>query len=230
MYKITTWRQITVFLSKKDVVKQRLVAAIATGKYPPGTSLRQNAIADEFAFSSTPVREAFADLCASGLLVHADHRGFRVVELDESRVTEVYQARRIVEVAAARLAAGNLTEDAQRALDQAFDELRRLRERQDLPGMIVANERLQRTLYKLCGNRFLFTAIEQLWNSIPRYLPWVLEQRQDDSLVEHRAILAALAVQDEDALGDAVARHLRNAERTFVEYLRTATPAAGHKH
>ncbi len=212
--------------SKKELVKARLVRAIAIGEYPPGTFLRQNAVAEAFGLSSTPVREAFTDLQASGLLVHANHRGFHVVELDERRVVSVYQARRIVEPAAARLAVDFVRDADVRGLHAELAELRRLRRTGELPAMIAANERLQRSLYALCGNAFLVEAIVRLWNSIPRYLPWVLDARQDASLAEHSTILDALAVRDAQRVESAVERHLQNAQAAFTAYLGTAAPRA----
>ena len=48
---------------------------IQDGGLAPGTRLRQNEIAERFGVSTTPVREAFAQLQAEGLVRIDPHRG-----------------------------------------------------------------------------------------------------------------------------------------------------------
>lgn len=61
-----------------DEIFQRLALRIADGTYPPGARLRDQALAEEFAISRTPIREAMQRL-----------RGIGMIEIYPSRHTVV---------------------------------------------------------------------------------------------------------------------------------------------
>ena len=208
-----------MFRSKKEIVKQQVVQAILSGRYAAGVYLRQNTIADEFGLSSTPVREALTELQTSGLLVHHAHRGFQVAEISKDRVRDAYQARRIIEIAAAELAVPHVTETGINHLRALLSDMERFRKAREFQRMMNANDSFHRTIFAMSGNSFLVETIERLWNWIPRFAPWMLEGRQLASINEHRAILDALAAGDRSAVAAAYGIHLDNACKTFLEKL-----------
>ena len=46
----------------------RISAKISAGEYPPGSRLRQEALAEEFSVSRTPIREALRQLEVKGVI------------------------------------------------------------------------------------------------------------------------------------------------------------------
>lgn len=71
--------------TKSHVVYEALRAAITSGRFAPGTRLRQEEVAARYSVSQTPVREAFRRLEAEGLVEHAANRG--VVVRGDTRQT-----------------------------------------------------------------------------------------------------------------------------------------------
>src|SRR5918997_1170374 len=63
----------------------------------PGTRLRQNDVAKRFGVSTTPVREAFAQLQAEGLVRIDPHRGAVVFHPSVDDVLEFYEIREALE-------------------------------------------------------------------------------------------------------------------------------------
>ncbi|CAJ1510002.1 GntR family transcriptional regulator [[Mycobacterium] burgundiense] len=61
-----------------NMIAEALRDQILSGEIPTGTRLQQNDIAARFRVSSTPVREAFAELRRQGLVSGHEHRGVRV--------------------------------------------------------------------------------------------------------------------------------------------------------
>lgn len=215
-----------MFQSKKDHVRQDLISAILSGRHAPGDFLRQNEIAADLGISSTPVREALAELCASGLLEHVPHRGFRVVTCDEPRVRHIYQARRLIEAHTARLAtpniAGSTLAELQALLNVMFNHWRAGR----FEMMVQANNAFHRQIFEFSANPFLVDSIERLWLNLPRFLPWNAQGRIDRSLAEHQKIFQALCNADPDAAANAYEEHLDNAQAVFLAQLQRISQAA----
>ena len=86
-----------------------LLEAIEAGQLPPGTRLPENELAQRFAVSRTPIREALKRLETHGLVVHEPHHGAVVATLDYSQITEMYLMREVLEGTSAHLAAIHAT-------------------------------------------------------------------------------------------------------------------------
>ncbi|MGB5830969.1 MAG: GntR family transcriptional regulator, partial [Thiohalocapsa sp.] len=110
-----------------DRVFDQLRRAIVEGDIPAGSKLSEPVLAERFAVSRGPLREAMRRLESSNLLEWRANVGARVVTLSTSRLLELYQVREVLEGMAARLA-------AERMPDDAVDELKALIEqhRQDV--------------------------------------------------------------------------------------------------
>src|SRR5215472_8852721 len=70
---------------------------IVSGALSPGTRLMQDHVAEEFRASHVPVREAFRELEAQGLLIRKPRCGVRVSELDPGTILEVTEMRAALE-------------------------------------------------------------------------------------------------------------------------------------
>ena len=85
-----------------DYVKARLL----DGRFAGGTLLSENEIAQRLDVSRTPVRQAFVQLEAEGMLELYPRRGALVVPISASEAEDVLEARQLIEQHAARRAAG----------------------------------------------------------------------------------------------------------------------------
>ncbi len=74
-----------------------LRAKILRGEHPAGARLRQEEVAAQLGVSTTPVREAFRDLLAEGLIGLDTHRGVLVRSLTLADVRELYELRIVLE-------------------------------------------------------------------------------------------------------------------------------------
>ena len=82
-------------------VKQRLL----DGRFPGGMLLSENALAQELEISRTPIRQAFGQLEAEGLVELYPRRGALVVPISASEADDVREARELIEPFCARRAA-----------------------------------------------------------------------------------------------------------------------------
>ena len=91
--------------SVRDQVRRTLTERILTGPYKPGDRLVELQIARELGTSQGSVREALRQLEASRLVETEPNRGTRVRVISRREMREAYQARGLLEEAAATTAA-----------------------------------------------------------------------------------------------------------------------------
>jgi DNA-binding GntR family transcriptional regulator len=76
----------------------------STPARPPSSWLRQNEVVNRFGVSTTPVREAFAELARDGIVRLDAHRGATVFQPSVDGLIEIYQIRSALEPLATRFA------------------------------------------------------------------------------------------------------------------------------
>ncbi len=201
-------------------IAQTLAERIVSGALPPGTRLRQDHLAAEFAASHVPVREAFRRLEAQGLVASAPRRGVWVPALDPREITEVTEMRAALEglglrhAVAKGLPAEDLAEaEAAIAAAEASDDIRVWEQE---------NRRFHLAIVRACGFPRLLSSIADLQAVSARFLfaTWLGLDWQARSEDEHRDILAAARRGDAEAAATALAEHVLaagQALRTAVE-------------
>jgi len=70
---------------------------ILSGSVSAGEALRQDALAKEFGISRIPIREAFRQLAAEGLVTIHPHRGAVVTALSAADIAELFDLRAMLE-------------------------------------------------------------------------------------------------------------------------------------
>jgi len=113
------------YQTARQYVVSVLRTSILDGTYPEGTRLRQEEIARRLSVSTTPVREAFRDLLAEGLVWIDAHKGVVSRGLTATALSEIYELRIILEpmlaaracaqIGAAALAAARAHHEAMQA-------------------------------------------------------------------------------------------------------------------
>jgi DNA-binding GntR family transcriptional regulator len=196
------------FHTKRELAVGRMKEAILLGRYRPGQLLRQAQLMADLGLGATPAREAALELVARGLLVHESHRGVRVARLDAERAAHVYQVRAMLESEAARLAAGNATDQAIERLARHTQAMEAAFRSNDLKRQSAADERFHRSLCEGAGNPVLLKQIEQLWEQFPRYMLWRNAERVAQSLREHQHIRDRFSRRDAAGTAAAVREHI----------------------
>jgi DNA-binding GntR family transcriptional regulator len=167
-------------------------------------------LAERFAVSATPVREAMLDLAKEGLFTPVRNKGFRVVELSDKDLDDITELRALIEVptvtrlaptiAAAEIEA--LRPLAQAIVDGAADG--------DLISYLDADRRFHLRLLALAGNPRLVEVISDLRAQTRLYgLGQLVEHGGlTASAAEHHELLDALAAHDEQRTEALMRRHI----------------------
>jgi DNA-binding GntR family transcriptional regulator len=199
-----------------------ILEAIDIGVYRPGDRLVESELAERFGVSRTPIREALQRLETQSLLTR-DGRSLIVASLDHNQLAELYVVRSELEGLAARLAARHATEEEVRLLRAMVDEDRKLTG--DAQALSRANRRFHKQIHLASHNRYLVQQLDLVHRSMALLASTSISVpgRGEQTLMEHDAIVAAIANGDGDAAYNALKEHISTA---FEVRLRQDSTAA----
>jgi DNA-binding GntR family transcriptional regulator len=195
-----------------EYVKARLL----DGRFPGGTLLSENDVAQRLGVSRTPVRQGFVALEAEGLLELYPKRGALVVPISRSEADDVLEARQLIEEHCAKRAAAG----GPAAIEELAAELREAIAAQEEAleaggrGFAVADRRFHSAIVAAAGNPILVRQYGGLRDRHQRIAAATIAQdptRIARFIEEHRAILGAIERGDAGAAAELTVSHLRSA-------------------
>lgn len=218
------------YFTKKDAVAEWLRTEILSGKLASGSPLLQDEIAQRLNVSPTPVREAFRELEAEGLIVSRPHRGVVVSERDYEDQKAVYEIRTLIETHITRRTAKTLSDRALEDLAGLVKQSEQALRTADLQSTRDANGRFHDVIMSQAGSRVYADLARSLISQSRYYLP-LSRARMLEVAHAHRAILRALEARNAEAAATLMERHM-NANlkwlyqaRSKAASAKTSTPA-----
>jgi DNA-binding GntR family transcriptional regulator len=198
---------------------QLLREAIATGRLKPGDRVLESELATMFDMSRTPIREAIAALEADGLVSMDGSRGRVVTKLDYQSVMELYAVREVLESTAAGLAARNASEMEIVALRDMLEREQEILS--DAGKLVEHNRRFHEAIYYCSHNRYILKMLEYIQTGLLLLQPAVRtgKERGATALLEHRAIVDAIASRDPAASEAAIRHHVRQAQQARIKLM-----------
>lgn len=188
-------------------VAEQLRQRIFNRELEPGGWIDELKIAEEFGISRTPLREALKVLAAEGLVTMKVRRGAYVTEMSEKDLHDVYHLLSLLESDAAAMVAIHASAAERQSLQDLHAELENAcgeRER-----FFAINERFHMLLLELANNRWRGQMVADLRKvmKLNRHNSLLKHGRIEDSLQEHRAVLAAIMACDAQASAQAMQAH-----------------------
>jgi DNA-binding GntR family transcriptional regulator len=192
---------------------------LLAGALEPGSKLAIEALAEHYATSATPLREALNRLVSDGLVERREQRGFVVAGISADDLAEITKTRCWLEEIALRESIAAHTTEWEEALVLAHHRLAKAPRSlatdrfEDNPEWEPLHRAFHRALIAGCGSRWLLGFCEQLADQHHRYrrlsAPRAFAKRGVKS--EHQQLLEA-ALQGR--VDDAVALLRQHFERT----------------
>ena len=194
----------------RDRVYERVLQLLLSGEVAPGARLSIDTLARQLDVSPTPVREAMVHLERTGLVTREALKGYRVAPpLGAEQLRELFDARMMLEVEAARLATP--------AESDMLDELRDAENEHRRSGELVieaihagindvelttayfaADAAFHEVVFQHCGNRYLRQMSESLGAQLHRMRQSMVHGVTDvrEAIAEHEAIREAFLAGD----------------------------------
>ena len=203
-------------MAARDWVFQVIRAAIIRGILPGGMPLRQEEISSALNVSHIPVREAFRQLEAQGLVRIYPNKGTVVTKLSNKEMSDAMDTRILLEVGALRTAIPHTAPESIQLACKYLDEFATSREYYTAAQL---NLKLHFALYQACENQMLLSLIEQLHANVDRYLsPYfcALDTSELYSVEEHRLLIEACRQKDIELATAILRTHLQSTKNLLM--------------
>ncbi|MDM0044018.1 GntR family transcriptional regulator [Variovorax dokdonensis] len=197
-----------------EEVAELLRQRIFSRELEPGSWIDELKLAEEYGISRTPLREALKVLATEGLVTMKVRRGAYVTEVSDKDLADVYHLLSLLESDAAAVTAERATDAQMVDLEAIHAEL----ESAARPGHVDRdlffgiNERFHMKLLALADNRWRDQMVADLRKvmKLNRQNSLLKSGRIEESLAEHRALMAALKARDPKAAAQQMRLHFAN--------------------
>ena len=205
-------------MAAREWVFQVIRTAIVRGELPGDMPLRQDEISTALSVSHIPVREAFRQLEAQGLVRIYPNRGAVVTKLSCKELSDVMDTRILLEVGALRLALPHITEED---LARARELLELFSKEKDPIKGAELNLKLHFSLYDPCDNQTLLSLIDQMHANVDRYItPFFGKEEVSAELYtvdEHSQIISACESKDTELATAILRTHLQRTKNLLLK-------------
>ncbi len=209
-----------------DKIRERIVS----GAWGPGDRLpRESELAAELGLSRNSLREAVRALSQLRVLEVRQGDGTYVSSLEPDLLLEstgfishlllgeteieLYEVRRILEAAAAALAAARIDQQERWELGEILERMQRAKNVEEL---VEADVAFHAVIAKAAGNAVLASLLASLSTRTMRVRLWhgrAAEDALDETREEHRRIYEAIAAGDAELARAAATAHIASGER-----------------
>lgn len=209
-------------------VYQNLLESILMGALPPGTELNEVALAKHMQVSRTPVHEALRRLVADGLVEGLSNGKSRVVEFTVQSIRELYEMRKILEGAAAALAARLAPAERLAALRAEAAQLDTALVDAHWPARAISFDLHFHDVVAECsGNEFLRKDILRHRRLVQGFCRFTgTPENLRAAFEEHLRILKALEQRNPEGAREAMAAHIETRVQVLLRLLESAGASA----
>lgn len=199
-------------------VAERLRNRIFAHEMPPGTWIDEQALATTYGISRTPLREALKVLVSEGLVTLKPRRGCYVTEVSQDDLDEIFPVIALLEGRCTFEATQKMSGEDLADLEAIHERLEQSAAEGNIENFFEANQDFHNAVQKLAGNRWLLQVITDLRRvlKLNRHHSLFVEGRLNQSLEEHRGILAALRNRDAAQAETLMNAHLRAGRQALM--------------
>lgn len=195
-----------------DRAYEHVKRAIIRGDLPGGTAVSENALCQEIGVSRTPVHEAFLRLAAEDLLSLESRKGAVVRPMSPNEAADVLEMREAIEsTAASRVVRDDRHGELTPVLDALLDQQDAAVAKGDVAAFIEADDDFHTAVVVASRNPVAMHFTRMLRDRQQRLRHLLMRVRPDQlqsSLMQHRALRAAIKDGDADRYASVLAEHV----------------------
>ncbi|KVZ46206.1 GntR family transcriptional regulator [Burkholderia ubonensis] len=201
-----------------EAIAERIRTAILEHRLAPGAKLTEAQLCDVFGVKRGAIRQALALLATDRLVDLEPNRGAFVASPTLQDVHEVFEMRRIIELAVVERLATGPGAKRLKGVAALIDKERKAFERRDVPAWIRLSGEFHTALAALMGNATLSACLDGLVaRSTLMSALYESHGRSPCSFDDHGAILVALEAGDAKRAAKLMAHHLQHVELKMLD-------------
>ena len=200
--------------SLSEAAYSRIRSMIITLELEPGSLISESALMSTLKMGRTPIREALRSLANEKLVEVYPRRGMFVSRVDVANLSQLSETRAVLEIKAAELAATRSTAADQEITKALIKEIKAIKGDLDMPTLIGLDQRIHHHIYQCTHNEFLAAALDNYYAHALRIWFLALDRVEHlaDAIIEHQALLEAIASNDSKAASKAMREHVEGFE------------------
>jgi len=177
--------------SLPETLAESLRERILNGEFKEGEALIQEAIAAEYGVSRMPVREAFKELEASGLIASKVHKGSVVSSIPLEQIEELFDLRAMLECELLEHALPKMTAEHFAITKELLPQLEAAYVNDDISQWAKLNWEFHKSLYTAAERVQTLSIVQGINVKTDRYirLQLLLTDGKKEAEVEHRELL-----------------------------------------
>lgn len=193
-----------------EEVAELLRQRIFNRELAPGSWIDELKLAEEYGISRTPLREALKVLATEGLVTMKVRRGAYVTEVSDTDLANVYHLLALLESDAAEVVATKASDSQLKELQGLHDELEKATRNRER--FFEINEAFHMRLLEIADNRWRDQMVADLRKvmKLNRHNSLLKSGRIEESLLEHRALMAALVARDAAGAAQCMREHFKS--------------------
>jgi len=194
-----------------DEVYDQIVDAIMNLDIGHDDRLIQEKLAADLGISRTPVREALIRLEQEGVLRKSAQGGFRLYQMSDQEVRELYQTRAAIEGQVARILAERHTPQDIATLRKTISKEENISSN-SVREYFEANRNIHRKFVELANNRYLLEMFDMTWGKAMSFQLFAQIQSIDlsKSLGDHMALVDVIETGDKIESLEVFIRHIQD--------------------
>ncbi len=208
-----------VHQSLEDLTYEKIRDRILYHELKPRERIIDSRLAEELGVSRSLVRQALSILEKDEMVISIPRKGFYVKDITRKDVEEIYNIRKLLEVAAVEMAIPNLSDHQVLSIETVFIEAGADLQKGIVDSHVEADILLHGMITDSCGNERLKNMINKHNNFILFYRIAHLSILEKAKMLyeEHVQILEAIKKKDVEDSKAKMAIHFENAKRTILD-------------
>ena len=197
-----------------DKIKQM----IDEGVLPPGSRINKRELEEVLGVSQTPINEALSRLAGEKFVVQESRRGYFVRAPSTRELVDLFAARAALEGMAARLCAQRGTTEEIEEIATCFEGFELPLSKAEHDRYAVNDKHFHNLVVHYSGNSAIIE-MSELFGVIIKSNQLGLVRPPEDTLDEHRALIAALRGRDEEEAQRVMTEHHLRSREVLAEHL-----------
>lgn len=204
----------------RDSVYERLRNEILSCVFKPGSQIHEQDLAQRYAVSKSPIRDALLRLQEQHLVEVLPRKGYRIKSISVSDAREMYEMRLLLEQSCLRRAIDEAPDEELRQLDRFLIVPRNI----DLPAWIAYNQSFHIAIAQACGNQRMARASIEVIEQFDRLTYAGVSSLSDRKplqrfVEEHGEIIHAVQNRDKRKACALAREHIENSRERLLDRL-----------